>query len=94
MKSSLNLKTQLCRDFNFYAVPQDILFIVNQYITLLLTKESSLDYLIANTPQGVAHLLLWTLATVQFCKLINPMIFMTKDYFMQRVTCEEEMYIV
>jgi len=34
------------------------------------------------------------MATITYCKIVNPMVFMTKDYFVSRVSRPEEMNAV
>jgi len=93
MKPQKNFHQLLQRDFNLYAVPQESLFIVNQFLIILLTKESKLETLAGTVPGSVFNLLLWLLAAISYCKILNPMIFMTKEYFIQRVN-EQEMWVV
>ena len=38
--------------------------------------------------------MLWLVTVITYCKVLNPMIFMTKEYFMQRVLREEDLWVV
>ena len=96
LKLNPSLKTLLHLDFNVFAIPQETLFLVNQYLYLFLSRATggkSLAGLFTQIPHCVAHLLLWVLTVIAYSKTLNPMIFMTKEYFLQRVH-EEEMFIV
>ncbi len=80
-------------DFNLYAISQETLFLVNQYLYLLLTREVSFESLQVGLPKCVFKLMVWVVTVVAYSKTLNPMIFMTKEYFLARVH-EEEMFIV
>lgn len=55
-----------------------------------MTKEMRLETIAQTVPRGVLHLLTWTMSTITICKQVNPMVFMTKDYFVARVSRPEE----
>jgi len=44
-------------------------------------------------PKCAFHLFVWVMTVVTYSKTLNPMIFMTKEYFLSRVH-EDEMFIV
>lgn len=69
------------------------MFLVNQYLYLLLTREVSFESLQVALPKCVFKLMVWVVTVVAYSKTLNPMIFMTKEYFLARVH-EEEMFIV
>jgi hypothetical protein len=52
-----------------------------------------LDVIEHSVPGSVFRLLVWTLSCITYSKVLNPMIFMTKEYFVARVN-GEEMWIV
>ena len=59
----------------------------------MLSRDHPFDSLQMNLPKCAFHLFLWLMTVVTYQKTLNPMIFMTKDYFLERVH-SEEMFIV
>jgi hypothetical protein len=63
---------------------------VNQFVFMLLSMN---QVVLSTLPRCARHLLAWVVSVVSFSKLLNPMVFMTKEYFLGKVH-EEEMFIV
>jgi len=61
------------------------MFVTNQYLVLMLSSPQSLDHFAATLPLCAYHLLLWLMSLLTYSKVLNPMIFMTKEYFIEKV---------